>query len=230
MTFQTKHEPPTADEMLTYLQGGLTAEEEASFRSRVVWYPELVRALVAPFPEAANPGDSDYLSDDEFARRTADFFQRTDSVRKFVPFWRTVAAIAAAVAALFGAMLWRAEVDRWRPHVISAGIHRLRPDLNARGVGSAEPIAIEPADDTYALMPLLTDDDSFDSYRLELFDAHGDEHLVWSGKDVRRKGGNELLVLVPRAFVRPGVYRLSVSGVAGGRAQHLNDYTVRFVP
>jgi hypothetical protein len=76
--FRAGEEPPTSDEMLAYINGELSAEEEADFRSRVIHYPELVRTLAARFPEPAAPGDDDYLSDAEFSRHRDDFHQRVD--------------------------------------------------------------------------------------------------------------------------------------------------------
>jgi hypothetical protein len=76
--FTAGEEPPTSDEMQAYIDGQLSAEEEADFRSRVIHYPELVRTLVAQFPEPAAPGDDDYLSDAEFSRQWDDFHERVD--------------------------------------------------------------------------------------------------------------------------------------------------------
>src|SRR3954447_15685824 len=64
----TNGEPPTAEEVLAYTRGELTPEEEARIRERLIAYPDLVRTLTTPFPEPAEPGHPDYLSDHEFAR------------------------------------------------------------------------------------------------------------------------------------------------------------------
>src|ERR1051325_10204358 len=42
-------DPPTAEEVLAYMSGELSAEEEERIRERLVCYPELVRTLTAPF-------------------------------------------------------------------------------------------------------------------------------------------------------------------------------------
>ena len=76
--FKAGEEPPTSDEMLAYITGELSAEEEADFRSRVIHYPELMRTLVAQFPEPAAPGDDDYLSDAEFSRHWGDVHEPDD--------------------------------------------------------------------------------------------------------------------------------------------------------
>jgi hypothetical protein len=76
--FKSGEEPPTSDEMLAYINGELSADEEADFRSRVIHYPELVRTLVAQFPEPAAPGDDDYLSDAEFSRHWDEFYMWVD--------------------------------------------------------------------------------------------------------------------------------------------------------
>src|SRR3712207_3458883 len=60
-------DPPTADEMLAYTRGELSAEDEQRLQERLVRHPDLVRTLTAPFPtEGAKPGDPDYVSDEEY--------------------------------------------------------------------------------------------------------------------------------------------------------------------
>src|ERR1043165_1460812 len=102
----SKHEPPASDEVLAYLCGDLSAEQEASFRSRMIDYPDLLRTLVAPFPEPAQSLDDDYLDGAEFARCWRDFQRRVDHRAKVVSFWPTVAAVAAVVAIVFISMYW----------------------------------------------------------------------------------------------------------------------------
>ena len=59
-------EPPTAETLLAYSQGELDTDETARVQEFLILYPELARALVAPFPSSAEirPGDPDYLSDE----------------------------------------------------------------------------------------------------------------------------------------------------------------------
>ena len=65
---RAKNQPPTSEEMLAYTRGELSEDDAEAFRERVMAYPELVRMLAEPFPEPAQPGDADYLSEHEFAR------------------------------------------------------------------------------------------------------------------------------------------------------------------
>src|ERR1041385_9265501 len=161
MKLDFTHEPPTADEMLAYLRGGLSAEEEANFRSRVIDYPELVRTLVADFPEPAQPQDADYLSDEEFARRWDDFQKRIDSSGTAVPFWRMVAAVAATVAVVFATMHWKVRADQQTPQVPAADAQPLYPDGSSDGLGGSTAITIGPAGDSCLLAPVLRDDRVF---------------------------------------------------------------------
>src|SRR6266540_3152077 len=116
-------EPPTSEEMLAYTRGEMSPEEEASFRERLLCYPELVRTLTAPFPtEGAAPGDPDFLSDEELAKHWASLqtrMQGRSREGRVVPFWRAFGAIAAALAVALGALLWRAEWKLAQPRVVS---------------------------------------------------------------------------------------------------------------
>jgi hypothetical protein len=51
-------DPPTAEEMLAYSRGEMSAEEEERIRELLVAYPELARMNSAPFPEEAEAGVS----------------------------------------------------------------------------------------------------------------------------------------------------------------------------
>src|SRR5262245_53707110 len=120
------HEPPTSEEMLAYVRGELSEAEEERFRDRLIGYPELVRTLTAPFPaDGAKPGDDDYLSDQEYARHWTAMQQRM-SHNNVVPIrhaaarvWQSVAAIAAALNVVFGALYWQAHVELGQPRVIT---------------------------------------------------------------------------------------------------------------
>jgi len=222
MKFDVKSEPPTAHEMLEYLRGDLSAEEEASFRTRVIDYPELLRTLVADFPEPAQPDDPDYLSDEEFARRWT-VVRKRDWSHTVVPFWRTVAAVAAAVAVIFATMYWKTRGEQPMPQVFSADAQPLYPDSSARGIDGGSAAAITPAGDAYVLAPVVADERVFGSYQLDLYEAHTARRL-WSKSGIRRSADAPLILIIPREFVRPGLYRISLSGVAGAREEHLADY------
>src|SRR6185436_7330472 len=102
---QRLDDPPTAEEMLAYTRGELSPDDEAHVRERLVRHPDLVRTLTEEFPaDGAEPGDPDYLSDEEFATHWNAMQQRLRprSGGKVVQFWRTFSAIAAALALVLG--------------------------------------------------------------------------------------------------------------------------------
>src|SRR3954468_21764565 len=111
-------EPPTAEEVLAYTRGELTPEEEARIRERLIAYPELVRTLTTPFPEGAEPGHPDYLSDHEFARHWKALQKRRQRSNGRLQFWRAFSVIAATVAVVLGTMLWRAKTELKKPQAV----------------------------------------------------------------------------------------------------------------
>ena len=111
-------EPPTAGEVMAYTRGELAPDEEARIRERLIAYPDLVRALTAPFPEGAEPDHPDYLSDHEFARNWSALQKRRRRPDRGLQFWRAFGAIAAALAVVFGALLWRAQTALKQPQAV----------------------------------------------------------------------------------------------------------------
>lgn len=227
MITNPKHEPPTSDEMLAYMRGELSADDEARFRDRLIPYPELVRTLTASFPaEGAEPGDDDYLSEEEYARHWA-ALQRRMRRDAVVPFWPAVAAIAATLALVFGALYWRAHTEQRLPRVLTVDGQTLFPDGNSRG-GANDAATVTPHGDWYSLVPVLMDERPFDNYRVELFDARvNPQRSLWSVSGLRRSENATLIVAVPRSFLTPGTYRLAIYGTKGAREEHVNNYTVR---
>lgn len=57
---------PSVETLLAYSRGDLDPEQTARIQEFLAYYPDLARALVAPFPspEEIRPGDPDYLPDD----------------------------------------------------------------------------------------------------------------------------------------------------------------------
>src|SRR5258706_7939148 len=67
-------EPPTAEEVLAYVQGELSGDEEARVHERLLAHPDMLRAAIAPFPsDDARPGHADYLPDDQVAKQWRGF-------------------------------------------------------------------------------------------------------------------------------------------------------------
>ena len=65
-------------------------------------------------------------------------------------------------------------------------------------------------------------------YRVELFDASVDPpRSLWSMSGLRRGENATLIVAVPRSFLSPGIYRLTIYGGNGGGEDLVNHYTIR---
>jgi hypothetical protein len=227
---QRRIEPPTAEEMLAFTRGELTAEEAARIRERLIAHPELVRTLTAPFPEPAEPGHPDYLSDDEFAERWAALQKRRQRPEggRVLQFWRAFGAIAAALAVVFGTMLWRERMELRKPRAVWEQLD-LYPD-GRRGPGG-ESNQLTAGGDSVLLLPELGTDPSIDSYRAEIVDAAVDPpRMVWKSDALHRSDNGSLVILVRRDFFKPGKYQLRVYGITGARQEPLSTYTIRVPP
>jgi hypothetical protein len=217
-------EPPTAEEVLAYSRGELAPEDEANVRERLIAYPELMRTLTTPFPEPAAPDHPDYLSDHEFARHWKALQKRRQRPDGGLQFWRAFGAIAAVLALVFGALLWRAEMQLKQPQAVWE-----QQDLYAdgqRGLGG-QPNTLTANGEAYLLVPPLPTDLAVDKLRAEIVDAANPPRTVWSSNALPRTPDGSLVIVVPRGFLKPGTYRLVVYGITGERQEPLSSYTLR---
>jgi len=221
---QRRIEPPTAEEMLAFTRGELPPEEAARIRERLIAYPDLVRTLTAQFPEAAEPGDPDYLSDDEFAGRWAALQKRRQHPEggRVLQFWRAFGAIAATLIVVLGGMLWQARSELKQPHAVWQQMD-IWPD-GQRGPGAKSYDLT--AGESYLLLPTLLNDQRFESYRVDIVDAANPSRRVRSDA-VRRGETGSLVIVVGRESLKPGKYKLLVYGVNGARQEPVNTYTIR---
>ncbi|MEO8382769.1 MAG: hypothetical protein ABI779_24135 [Acidobacteriota bacterium] len=218
-------EPPTADQMLAYTRGELSPAEEDRIRELLVHYPELARMAAEPFPSVgAEPGDPDYMSEHEFARHWTSLQGRLDKPRngRVLQFWRASAACAAALALLFGGLLWKARSELQTPRT---GWEQavLTPD-GQRGAGE-EGVVLSADSDVYGLVAQVGGEPQFDEYRLEIVDAGGAR--IWS-QALHGRGENEnMSIVVSRSFLKPGKHKLVLYGVDGARDEQLATYSFR---
>jgi hypothetical protein len=220
---QRRIEPPAAEEVLAYTRGELPPEKAASVRERLIAHPDLVRTLTAQFPEAAEPGDADYLSDDEFAGRWAALQKRRKHSNggRVLQFWRAFGAIAAMLAIVFGAMLWRERTDSTKPHLLVEQV--LLPD-GQRGGGD---VATEvTAQGGFFLLVPFVGDSAADSFRADIVAANPGTP-IWTSDAVRRNPDGSVMIVVPRKFFRPGRYQVRLYAVTGARQEPLSTYTIR---
>jgi hypothetical protein len=216
--------PPTADEALAYARGELTGDEEARMRERLIAFPELVRTLTAPFPEGAEPDHPDYLSDHEFARHWKALRKRRQRPDGGLQFWRAFGMVAAALAVVAGALLWRAEMQLKQPQAVWE-----QQELYSDGRRGAEgePAKLTADGESYLLVPVLGTDVTADKLRAEIVDVANSSRMVWSSRVVRRTTSGSFVILVPRESLNAGTYRLVVYGVTGERQEPLNSFTFR---
>jgi hypothetical protein len=218
-------EPPTAEEVLAYSRGELPPNEEARVREALLPYPELVRAMIEPFPaEGAAPGDFDYLSDREFATHWASMQRRMQRPAargaRVVQLWRYSTAIAAGIALVFGVMLWRTTARLSDPRVVGE-FQTLLPDGRR---GPSEMPVLAPHGDAVLLVVPLVREQHFENYRVALLDA--DTHAVlWRSAELRPSDDEAFSIVVPRRFLKPGVYQVAVYGIDA--VNPLSTYSLR---
>jgi hypothetical protein len=220
---QRRIEPPTAEEMLAYTRGELPPEEAARIRERLIAYPELVRTLTAQFPEGAQPGHPDYLSDDEFAGRWAALQKRRQHPEggRVLQFWRAFGAIAATLALVFGAMLWRAQTELKNPHLLVQQV--LMPD-GQRGGGDAA-TAVTAQGEFFLLVPFVGES-AAESFRADIVAVNSGK-AIWTSNAVRRNPDDSVMIVVPRRFFRSGRYQVRLYEINGARQEPLSTYTIR---
>lgn len=225
-------EPPTPEEMLAYVRGELSPEAAARIQDRLVAYPELLQTLTEPFPEGAEPGDEDYLSDAAFAEHWKAMQKRMQPVvplrRSESPrLWRNVSyALAASLICVFGAFLWQMrsniELRNDLGPTMPADAQMLYPDTRRGGNTSVDTITAEG--DATIVLPLVTAV-QYPAYRIEL--ADGAHRVLWNSGSVHPRvdanGDERFTVVVPHSFLDPGQYQFVLYG---GETQ-LTTYSFR---
>jgi hypothetical protein len=228
-------EPPTVDELLAYERGELSKENTERVQQLLIAYPELARAYATPFPsDDAQPGDSDYLAEDVIGRQWNAFragnrsggtnLAGGSSNVRVLQFWRGLTAIAAALAAVFGAMLWQARLEALRPHVLPEAAV-LTPD-GRRGGSEPPQAAITPIGDSVLFVVSLIGPTDYETYRLELVSSQSHKRL-WSSEPLRTTGSsNSFNVEIPSRALPAGTYQLIAYGLRGNAQEQVATYTI----
>lgn len=229
-------EPPTAEEMLAYTRGELSAEDAGRVRAWLVCNPDLARALMQPFPsDDAKPGDPDFLSPEELAKQWASLQQRIQDpakaggarVLRFPSPWT---ALAAALALVFAGLYWQAEsrarrLDRalHEPRALESQL--LLPD-GRRGVEQATSLTANG--ERFVLDLALFNAARFETYRVEMSDENPEpSRQPWRSAAIRAADEETLSVDISRTYLKPGRYRIVVYGIEGSREERLDSYTLR---
>jgi len=215
-------EPPTVDELLAYERGELSKEHAQRVQQLLVAYPNLAQAYATPFPS-----DDVELPDDVIDRQWSAFHagnrHGSGSSARVLQFWRGVAAIAAAVAIVFGAMLWQTHTELLRPHVLpEAAI--LTPD-GRRGLAEQPQAAVTPSGDSVLFVVSLIGPTDYETYRLEL--VRGDSHKrVWSSDPLRATNSYSFNVEIPSRALTAGTYQMIAYGLRGNAQEQVATYTI----
>jgi hypothetical protein len=229
-------EPPTAEEMLAYTRGELPAGTAGRVRAWLVCNPDLARALMQPFPaNDAEPGDPDFLSQEELAKHWASLQQRihvpaTTSAFRLLRFPARWTALAAALALVFAGLYWQAESRARRldhelhePRALESQL--LLPD-GRRGVEQATFLTAKG--ERLVLDLALFNAARFETYRVEMSDsAAAAARLPWRSAAIHAADEETLSVGVSRAYLKPGKYRIVVYGIEGAHEERLDTYTLR---
>ncbi len=197
--------PPTAEELDAYSRGELTGEDEARIRALLVAYPALARAMAVPFPADGE----DAVPAEEVSRRWDAFQAEVRPRGKVLPFWHASAALAATLALVFGALVWR-ETSRRAPRVLSES------EAGAGGVvlfssgrrGPGKAATVISGDGGKVLIVPLYENPS--RVELELVDA--DDKVLWRSGVVPPRTDGTVHVELPPAYLEPGAYRVVVRG------------------
>jgi hypothetical protein len=224
-------DPPTAKEMLAYSRGELSPDDEERIRELLASYPELARTLTEPFPtDEPKPGEPGYVSDDQLKQRWIALEKHlyappAQQGARVLQFWRVTSALAAAIALTFGALLWQARAALGRPRVASESRY-LSPDDRYRGEGTTA--TLTPGGDAYTLVTPLMSQPIFAAYRLEIVDAH--DRSLWKSGPLVERDNDTFVILVPRAFLAPGSYKVVLYGVGSSGEKQLDKFSMIINP
>lgn len=215
--------PPTAEEVLAYVNGELAGEEEERVRKALVDHPDMARAAVIDFPsEEPKPGDDGYLSEHELARRWVALRRElpADNGASSLRAWRVSTALAAALALTLGILLWQSEMRARSPRVV---IDRqiLLPD-GQRGATPPETMTVTAHGDTYLLVAPIVGLDRYDRYRVDL---RSSSRTVWRSDVFPAPENDAFAIVVPRSLLRAGHYEIALHGINGKAETSVATYS-----
>lgn len=214
-------DPPTGDEVLAYMRGELSEEEEARVRALLVAYPELARTLTHPFPSEE---EGETFSEEELSKHFAQFQERVrPAAARVLPF-RSVAAalaVAAMLALVFGGLLVQARRELGRPYVAPEA-QDLLPDGRRGGSGSLERVAA--AGQPLHLRISISDQAEYPAYRFELVNEAGKNFY---SSEAMERTNDETFSIVMRRGLPAGNYKIVLHSVDGQRERQLSEYAFR---
>ena len=232
-------EPPTADELVAYLEGELGPAEHDRIAGKLARYPDAARALAAleAFPDVEPPPGHEPLSDEELEKDWLRLRERmgwaeTEAGAAMEPgegaarrgaaadrFWWSRAAAAAAlllVGAVGGWLVgWLVARDAGAPSA-SVAVVQLAPVGTALGRGLS-PAGEELAGaDRLVLFLASAQPPRPGDYRLTIESADGG--AVWQTATARPDPTGTFRVDLPGDFLAPGTFRILVAPPGDGPA------------
>ena len=214
--------PPTVEELEAYSRGELSPGEEDRVRALLVCYPDLARTLISYDDVEAD----DSLTPEQLAADWKSLQKRlpaADRTNNVLPFWRTTAAIAAALAVVFGGLLWRARSELSQPRLATEE-YVLRSD-GARGPGD-DAVVVSARGELVLFSGVLRPQTDFKQYRLDLVSADGNK--LWSSAVQPWREDGYFSLLIPRSQLERGRrYQVVLNGVDGARQEVLEKYSIR---
>jgi hypothetical protein len=215
-------EPPTVEELLAYERGELSKEDAERVQQLLIAYPELARAYATPFPseDGELPGD---VVDRQWNAFRAGNRAAGGTNARVLQFWRGFAAVAAAVAIVFGAMLWRTRAEALRPRVLPEA-NILTPD-GVRGSTEQSHYPITLTGDAVLLAVSIIGPTDYERYRLEMVRSDSHER-VWSSAPLPATSSNTFNVEVPSRALAPGTYQVIAYGLRGNAREEIATYTI----
>lgn len=249
--------PPTADEMLAYALGELSAPEEARVRELLLLYPELAEAMNTPFPDDdALPGEDGYLSPAEVDRHWTEMQARIGMKSRVAPanvatplsfpspvaapreehgrvlqFWRVATAIAAMLFLVCGGLLVKArnEARSLAQQLSMPKLASERQLLFPEGRrGGSDAIPTLVRDGDAYLLSASLGGDPYPQYRVEIVDAlTTPPQTRWTTTTVFPPHLDTFSIVIPHTFLKPGRYEMVLYGVSGSRVERLSSFAMR---
>lgn len=232
---QRHGEPPTAEDVLAYMNDELPEEEAARVRAGLVANPELARILTDELPAEG------HLSDDELHRQWRRLRDRVNGPKKIAAMTRKqrghsyFAMAASVVICLLGVLLVQSKMQERHlqqrirePRV--AFEHTTLSSADRRGPSDGGAVLSARSEGHLLIAPMI-DPPQFPEYRLDLVDVNEPtRRAVWSRGGLARPADDRFEVLVPRGFLGVGTYRLEVYGVRGAESERIAAFGVQIVP